>query len=390
VKTIDLVYFNAGGGHRAAALALEASIAELGMPWLVRLVNLTQILDPKDAFRKTMGFAPEDFYNRRLAHGWTFGLAQELKILQGIIRVAHKPMTRKLCQHWIKTRPDMVVSLVPNFNRAMYQSLCSALPGVPYVTVLTDMADHPPNFWIERGQAQHLICGTPRAVSQAQAAGYPDSHIHPTSGMIIRPDFYRSVRTERRAERCRLGLDPDRITGIVMFGGHGSRVMQSLARQLKDTQLILVCGHNANLARRLRAMSSAAPRLILEFTTEIQRYMRLADFFIGKPGPGSITEAVQQQLPVIVVRNSWTMPQERYNALWVRENNVGQVLSSYGLMREAVTDLAGRLEEYHSAIRKIQNRAVFEVPEILLGILQAARAPRRQVVRSTRDVATAL
>jgi UDP-N-acetylglucosamine:LPS N-acetylglucosamine transferase len=385
MKTIDLVYFNAGGGHRAAALALESSIRDLGTPWQVRLVNLTEILDPKDAFKNAMGFAPEDFYNRRLAHGWTFGLAQELRILQGIIRLAHKPMVGKLRRHWLKTRPDMVVSLVPNFNRAMFESLASAMPGVPYVTVLTDMADYPPNFWIERGQAQHLVCGTRKAVSQAYAAGYPDSHVHATSGMIIRPDFYRAGSADRRLERSRLGLDPDRITGVVMFGGHGSRVMHGIAKQLKDAQLILVCGHNQRLARRLRQMSSAAPRLVLEFTSEIQRYMRLGDFFIGKPGPGSISEAVQQHLPVIVVRNSWTMPQERYNTQWVRENNVGLVLPSYRAMRRAVKELSGRLEEFRATIRQIHNRAVFEVPQILADILNAARPVRRQVARSGRD-----
>jgi 1,2-diacylglycerol 3-beta-galactosyltransferase len=389
VATIDLVYFNAGGGHRAAALALEASIRELGIPWQVRLVNLTEILDPKDAFKSAMGFAPEDFYNRRLAHGWTFGLAQELKILQGIIRLAHKPMTRKLRRHWTRTRPDMVVSLVPNFNRAMYHSLLGALPGVPYVTVLTDMADHPPNFWIERGQSQNLICGTAKAVAQARAAGYPDTHIHATSGMIIRPDFYRAAHTDRKHELIKLGLDPNRITGIVMFGGHGSRVMRDIARRLTNTQLILVCGHNQRLAKKLRSMPFSAPRLVLEFTSEIQRYMRLGDFFIGKPGPGSISEAVQQHLPVVVVRNSWTMPQERYNAQWVRENNVGVVLPSFRSIRSAVQQLSGRLDEFRTAIRQIHNRAVFEVPEILVGILNATRPVRRQVVRSSLDVVTA-
>jgi UDP-N-acetylglucosamine:LPS N-acetylglucosamine transferase len=388
IPTIDLVYFNAGGGHRAAALALEGSIREMGIAWQVRLVNLTEILDPKDAFKSAMGFAPEDFYNRRLAHGWTFGLAQELKILQGIIRLAHKPMTAKLRRYWTRTRPDMVVSLVPNFNRAMYQSLASALPGVPYVTVMTDMADHPPNFWIERGQAQHLICGTPKAVAQARASGYPDSHIHATSGMIIRPDFYRPAHTERRQERLRLGLDPDRLTGLVMFGGHGSRVMRDIARQLNHTQLILICGHNQRLAKKLRSMSFSAPRLVLEFTSEMQRYMQLADFFIGKPGPGSISEAVQQQLPVMVVRNSWTMPQERYNAQWVRENRVGLVLPSFRSVRSAVRQLEGELDQFRAAIGQIHNRAVFEVPEILKGILNA-RSHRRQAVRSSLDVATA-
>jgi UDP-N-acetylglucosamine:LPS N-acetylglucosamine transferase len=389
MPTVDLVYFNAGGGHRAAALALEASIRELGIPWQVRLVNLTEILDPKDAFKSAMGFAPEDFYNRRLAHGWTFGLAQELKILQGIIRLAHRPMTGKLRRHWTRTRPDMVVSLVPNFNRAMYQSLATSLPGVPYVTVLTDMADHPPNFWIERGQLQHLVCGTPKAAAQARTAGYPESHIHATSGMIIRPDFYRPAHTDRRQERLKLGLDPDRFTGIVMFGGHGSRVMRDIARRLNHTQLILICGHNHRLAKKLRSMSFSAPRLVVEFTSEIQRYMRLGDFFIGKPGPGSISEAVQQQLPVIVVRNSWTMPQERYNTQWVRDNRVGLVLPSFRSVRSAVQQLDGHLEEFRAAIRQIHNRAVFEVPEILKTILNATKPARRQVLRSSLDVAAA-
>ena len=32
------------------------------------------------------------------------------------------------------------------------------------------------------------------------------------------------------------------------------------------------------------------------------------------------------KLPVIVERNAWTLPQERYNADWVRENGVGLVV----------------------------------------------------------------
>ena len=69
-----------------------------------------------------------------------------------------------------KDQRDMVVSLIPNFNRALCESLASTLPGVPYVTLLTDLADHPPNFWIEKDQAQHFICGSTRAVQQARAA----------------------------------------------------------------------------------------------------------------------------------------------------------------------------------------------------------------------------
>ncbi len=373
MQAIELIYFNAGGGHRATAQAIESVAAELNMPWDVRLVDLSEVLDPRDAFRNATGFGLEDFYNGRLARGLSFGLRQELRLLQGLIRLGHKPIVARLRRHWLRSAPDLVVSLVPNFNRPLYESLAAALPGVPYVTLLTDFADYPPHFWIEKGQAQHLICGTAAAVEQARACGYPQGLIHATSGMIIRPAFYRGIDVDRRAARRKLGLDPDRPTGLVMFGGHGASAMLDIARRLADTQLILVCGHNRALTRRLRAMPAAAPRAVLEFAAEIQHYMRLSDFFVGKPGPGALSEAVQLRLPVIVTLNSGTRPQERYNAQWVRENNVGLVLSNFRGIHSAARELYARRREFMASMEQIHNQAVFEVPRILEQILHAGR-----------------
>ena len=291
MKTIDMIYINAGGGHRSAAAALETVIREQARPWRVRLVDLFEILDPKGIFLRTTGMKPEAYYNARLARGSTLGLAQELKVLQALIRLSHKSLTTQLQRHWQKSKPDLVVSLVPNFNRAMYQACNQARPNVPYVTILTDFADLPPHFWIEPNQAQHLICGTPKAAAQAHAAGYDGALIHETSGMIVRPDFYAHAPIDRAGEMRKLGLDPERPTGVVMFGAHGSKVMRSIAKQLRDTQLILMCGHNAALFDELHAMSAAGPRAVVGFTPQIRHYMQLGDFFIGKPGPGSIRSA---------------------------------------------------------------------------------------------------
>jgi UDP-N-acetylglucosamine:LPS N-acetylglucosamine transferase len=371
MATIDLVYINAGGGHRSAAVALEMAIREQYRDWQVRLVNLFEVLDPQDVFRRTTGVKPEDYYNVRLARGWTLGLAQELRILQMLIRLSHKSLVSQLRRHWQSTQPDLVVSMVPNFNRAMHQALSLACPHVPYATILTDLADFPPHFWIEPNQAQHYLCGTPRAAAQARAAVRDDSCVHETSGMIINPNFYRDLKLDRRAEMLKLGLDPDRPTGMVMFGGHGSRVMRGISKRLDDVQLILACGHNTVLADRLRAKRASAPRLVVGFTSQISHYMQLSDFFIGKPGPGSISEAVQQGLPVIVVRNAWTMPQERYNTEWVEENAVGVVLDSFKVIRSGVAQVADHIDLYRAAVKRIRNRAVFEIPEILERVLAA-------------------
>ncbi|HYN76668.1 MAG TPA: galactosyldiacylglycerol synthase, partial [Lamprocystis sp. (in: g-proteobacteria)] len=372
-RNVDLIWFNAGGGHRAAAQALEQVIQTQGRPWRVRTFNLMRVLDPTRQFRRLTGMEPEDLYNKRLASGFTLGLTQELKLLQGVIRWAHTVMVQRLTSHWQMTRPDLVVSVIPNFNRMMHDSLALVCPGVPFVTVLTDMADYPPHFWIEPDLDQHVICGTEHALAQALAVGCEPGRVHRSSGMILRPEFYAQAPNDRVAERQRLGLDAATPTGLVLFGGTGSRVMKRIAERLPETPLILMCGRNEALAAELRAMPAAAPRVVVGFSTEVPHWMRLADFFIGKPGPGSLSEAVQLGLPVIVTRNPWTMPQERWNTQWVRDHGLGVVHRSFWTVRAAVDEITQHLPQYQARVRRVSNRAVFEVPQILERILEQAR-----------------
>lgn len=372
---VQLVYFNAGGGHRAAALALQAACTQQGRPWDVQAVNLVDAVDPQRLFQRCTGMAPEDWYNKRLARGWTLGLAQELKLLQGLIRMAHGQLCQRLVPHWHASRPDLVVSLIPNFNRALGTSLATARPGVPFMTVMTDMADHPPNFWREGGVGQHLVCGTPHALAQARAAGHEAHRLHQVSGMPVHPDFHAPPALDRAAERRALGLpEPGgpAPVGVVMFGGAGSMAMERIARQLPDTPLILLCGHHRSLAERLRQLPAPAPRVVLGFTREVRRYLALGDFFIGKPGPGSMTEALLMGLPVLTTRNAFTMPQERYNTEWLQQQGLGLVLGSFRDIGQAVCALREQLPAYRARVAQLRNQAVFELPDLMHKVTENA------------------
>lgn len=381
---VDLVYFNAGGGHRAAALALQAAIAAQGWPWQVRLVNLAEVLDPQQRFRRATGVDPEDLYNFRLKRGWTLGLAQELRILQAGIRMAHGALTARLARHWAAAEPDLVVSLIPNFNRALGESLALACPGVPYVTVLTDLADLPPHFWIEPGLQQHVVCGTDEAVAQALGAGHDRGRVWRVSGMLLRQAFHEPA-ADPAVLRARLGLRADLPTAVVMFGGYGSAQMLDIARVLPDVQLVLMCGRHASLAERLRALpppaagQAAAGRLVVGFTEDVPAYMGAADFFIGKPGPGCLSEAVQLGLPVITFDNAFTMPQERFNVRWVREQGIGLAVRSTRELPGAVRALLGAMPRHRQRVAALRNRAAFEVPQILARLLGQSRQTVRDL-----------
>jgi UDP-N-acetylglucosamine:LPS N-acetylglucosamine transferase len=377
MQRIEFVFFDAGGGHRAAATALEMSIKAQGRPWDVQLTNLQELLDELDILKKYAGIRIEDYYNWMLRSGWTLGSIPLMKVLQFAIRSYHSATVRMLERHWKETQPDMVVSFVPHFNRALCESFNRAYRGRPFVTVLTDIADYPPHFWIER-QKQYVVCGSDRAVAQAREHGHAGDHIFRASGMILHPRFYEPPIQDRIAERVRLGLSPDLPTAIVLFGGYGSKVMLEIAERLEESQLelqlIFICGRNEKLASALRARPSRLPRFVEGFTTKVNAYMQLADFFIGKPGPGSVSEALAMRLPVIVECNAWTLPQERYNADWVIENGVGIVLHSFREIVGAVGKIIepGTLARFQANAAGLNNQAVFEIPGMFEKILERA------------------
>jgi UDP-N-acetylglucosamine:LPS N-acetylglucosamine transferase len=370
MKRIDLLFFDAGGGHRSAANALQQVIEQEARPWEVRLVNVQQVLEELDVFKKVTGIRSEDVYNLFLRKGWTLGSPTMLKMMHVLIRSLHEKQVPILRAFWKQEKPDLVVALIPNFSRAIFQSLKAELPGTPMVSVLTDMADYPPHFWMEE-QDQYFICGTKKAGEQALGMGHPAEKVFATSGMILNPKFYEAVV----AERGEIGLDPGVPTGVVLFGGAGSTVMLDIAQKLEKAQvqlqLIMICGHNAKLAEQLKAMSGTVKMHVEGFTKEVPRLMKMADFMIGKPGPGSISEAMAMGLPVIVESNSWTLPQERYNADWVREQGVGIVLDSFSEIVGAVKELLepGNFQRYQQAVGKLNNQAVFEIPAMLAEIM---------------------
>lgn len=371
MKKVYFMIYDMGAGHRSSANALKEVIEQQKLPWQIEVIEVF-----KDIFG--MNF-PQYFYNNlALKKKWARAIHDPLSVplfkLQ--IRLRHLAWRNLLRKYWREHKPDLVVSLLPLVNRVLYESLRAELPGTPFVTSITDFADCPPNFWIER-QDQLLICPSERAVKQAQSFGYPESRIFRTSGVIIHPRFDQPVTVDRQVERRRLGLEPDLPTGLVIFGSHGSQEMIEIADHLEQSslklQLIFICGRNEKLAKDLRNSQSRLPRFVENFTSQIPYYMHLSDFFIGKPGSVGISEAVAMKLPVITECNTTTtLFQERPSADWLADNEFGIVVDNFRNINRAVADLIQpeNFSRYRANVEAYNNRAGFEVVDILSRFLE--------------------
>jgi 1,2-diacylglycerol 3-beta-galactosyltransferase len=376
MKKIVIVVLDAGGGHQAAAKALAETIRRQKRPWSTDLLNVDDVLEPVDPFYQATGIRGCELYNWTLRRGWTAGSAQIIPIMHGVIRLLHPRQVRLLRRCWRELAPDLVISVIPHFNRALYESLRHEAPETPFVTVVTDFADYPPHFWFE-SQDQHFICGSELAIEQARSIGVGADRLWRVSGMILHPRFYEPVLEDRIMERCKIGLDPEMPVGLVSFGGYGSESMIKIAQRIAEArmriQLIFLCGRNQDLFDRMSALDLPFPVHIQNQTDKVAHYMWLSDFFIGKPGPGSVSEALAMGLPVIVDAGLKTMAQERYNVKWILEQGVGISIKRIDDLAKAVAELLQPADyrRMRQRIDKLANRAVFEIPEVLNQILQA-------------------
>ena len=100
----------------------------------------------------------------------------------------------------------LIVSAVPNFNRAMYQASrlanCQISLTQPFSPISPTSRR---TFGSSRDQAQHFHLRNAARRRPSARRRFHEAYVHETSGMIINPNFYRDLKLERRAEMLKQG-----------------------------------------------------------------------------------------------------------------------------------------------------------------------------------------
>lgn len=381
---INVIVSQGGGGHYAMYNALRAVAEQQQLPWQFEVTDIDKIADSLAEQKqivsayKLFGFSGHDLYNLMLKSGWTWLWPLKMRLNKLLVKLNYDVGVKIFEDYWREQQPDLVVSVVPLYNKGLWESVQRAKPGTPVVTIIGDYADYPPAFWLEPEAGNYFVCGTEKTVEQARTLGVKEEQIVKTSGTIVHPRFYEPITVDRRSERQRLGLDPDCLTGLVLFGSYGSPTMLEIAKRLEcfgqKLQLIFICGRNEELAEALRSSQGIQKRFVTGFTKDIPYYMHLADFFINKPGACSVSEALVMKLPMIMERNLSTLVHERYNADWVEQKQVGLVIPSFRNIAQAVEQFLQpeNFARYQANIEAVNNRAVFEISELLQQVLAAS------------------
>ena len=239
------------------------------------------------------------------------------------IRAIFGPGVRKVVLDLLRQHdPDVVLSVHPLLNHISYQAIRRSGRPRALMTVITDLVDFHRGWTFS--QADLVIAPTELARRVALRRRVPPDRLK-LLGLPVDLRFRPPAPGEKRALRRRYGLDEDRFTVLVMGGGAGvgplERQVRALAWEPYQWQVVVVCGRNERLRRRLAETRFSTPTLVLGFVEQMPELMRACDMVVTKAGPGAIAEALATSLPLIIT--GFLPGQESPNVDFVVESGIG-------------------------------------------------------------------
>jgi processive 1,2-diacylglycerol beta-glucosyltransferase len=294
---------SAGAGHVRAAQALERAFVELGAAREVRHVDALQLTNKvfRTLYSKTylelVDHAPDVL-------GWLYDFLDTPWEKERRRLAWDKLNTRRFVKMLERHQPDLV--LCTHFLPAEIISWLKAkerLACAQAITV-TDFDVHA--MWLCHHFEQYFV-----AIDETREhlvrLGVPPEKVT-VSGIPIDPVF--AQRKDKVAMRAKYGLAPDRTTVLVSAGGFGVGPIEHLVASLLDlahpAQVVVICGRNNELRRRLEALAGEradgrTPLVPVGYTTDMDEYMTAADVMVGKPGGLTTSEALAKELLLVIV-----------------------------------------------------------------------------------------
>lgn len=171
---------------------------------------------------------------------------------------------------------------------------------VPCVGICTDFTLHP--HWERIGKLGHLVLPHEDMAAVAVKRSFVKEKIHPF-GIPILPSFAET--TAKEEARAALGIPCDKKCVLVMCGsmgyGNPAKLVKRLDASQEEFRLLVVCGHNKRGYHKVQKLKTRHEKAVYGFTDQVRLLMDSADCLVSKPGGLSVSEALSQGKPLIIV-----------------------------------------------------------------------------------------
>lgn len=245
-------------------------------------------------------------------------------------------------------RPDVVFSVHDSTNRGYFEDARRILGA--QVRCVTYCGEYSGGYGFSRNwinpEADLLIARTRPARDAAVRLGMPAGRTAvfqsflPPRGSFSLPADGKAVQAGRTA----LGLEPRRFTLFLSTGGYGAnhhlKFLNAVLPLADRLQVIVVCGRNERVHRRVRAWTAAHPELKLHcegYSTRVREFLCLSEAVVARGGANTATEAIEARCPVLYDAIGGLMPQEHCTVRYFVQAGAGAVIRKPAQLRRILS-----------------------------------------------------
>ena len=292
----------AGGGHLAAAAALEEVWRALRPSDVVDQVDVAKFFSPlhrkivSDGYVNLVNHAPELW-------GMMFAKTDQPRMARALnrVRAIFPSNSRVRLGRYVKQfKPDVV--LCTHYFPLETLSHLRRKRGGPRplaVSIVTDFEAHA--LWMDACVDLYCVAAE-ETKARLVARGAVAANVVVT-GIPISAKF--SAKAKSKAVRQSLGLRDDLPVLLVPSGGFGmgpiGDILAELDKVERPFQTVVVTGRNQELRRELAAQDWKHPTRVLGFVTNMHELMAVADLLITKPGGLTSSEALAMGKPLLIL-----------------------------------------------------------------------------------------
>lgn len=275
-------------------------------------------------------------------------------------------------------KPDIILSIHPNFNGAVIDILEKHHIQIPFVTFIADLVNIYP-LWADK-RADLILSPTNEAKEKCMEFGVPEGNIK-VVGFPVRKRFHR--------QSMKLNEKKSKLTFLMMSGGEGTGDMKETAENLLnsfDCTVKIIAGRNEKLKTELESslIGQFGERIeIYGFVKNIQDLMFASDIAITRGSPNVMFEAVSANLPIII---TGALPgQEKDNPLFAEKYNLGVYCKDRKNINLIIENLVENDGEHLKSImdsqkKFINNHAAQDILNLILTIDKKEFVPVKKKV----------
>lgn len=322
IKKVLIMSASTGGGHNRAARAIKE---ELESRTIDNMSIECEIVDSLKLVNNTMdkvisgGYEKSALYTPK-AYGSVYRFSETSLASKNEFK--GNPLTSLMARKFkhllndsstdliIGTHPFPMIALstlkknnnIHSLSRSesFYKSTKVDIP--PMISVLTDYTTH--STWIQN-EIDYYIVGH-EYVKELLVYEGVDSEKVKAFGIPVEKSFLS--HRDRETVLTELGLSPEKLTVLLMGGSFGAGNIKETLEELltvdRDFQILVVTGRNEHLKDRLSKMLDSTIHnkniCLLGYTNKMNDILASIDVLISKPGGLTTTEALLNDVPMIV------------------------------------------------------------------------------------------